>query len=179
MVNGTNLSGSAGLAVTAAVDKRFVINGGGLNVECTGSTIHVVNPEIKSPNTGSASSVALTGCQTTNENCTVPAEPRTVPVSAEVTLEGALATKVVIRPTAGTTIATVKFSGELCSVAGIKAVTGDMNVSWSSGQDERTSQLAEVNVTVAQNLLLIPSSAISMTGSGLLRLATERPWSFL
>jgi hypothetical protein len=179
MVNGALLSGTQALATTAAVDKKGVINGGGLNIECEGSVLKGTNPEIISTNKGKAKALTFTVCKTTNANCTVPAEIGTVPIEAEATLEGALGVQAVFKPQTGTTFATVKFSGELCAVAGIKAITGDANTSAPTGQDERTLQLLEINVTTAQNLLFIASNAASMTGSALLKLASGAPWSFL
>lgn len=180
MVNGTNLTGSAALATTAHTDVTGKLNGGGLNIECSGD-LKGASPEIKVGAKGSASSLTFTTCGTTNANCTVPAEISTVPVSvlAELDPGNALATTVLFTPTAGTIFATVKFSGEKCAVAGIKPVTGKATALAPTGKDERTEQELEINTTEAAKELFIASSAASLTGAALLLLSTRQGWSFL
>jgi hypothetical protein len=179
MTSGTLLTGTAALATTAAVDKKYVVNGAGLNLECNGSVIKFAVPELVAASKLEAAALTFTGCTTTNANCVVPAELGTVPIQAEATLEGALAAKATFKPQTGSTFVTMKFSGEACAVAGVKTITGDANMTLASGQDERTLQLLEANVTAAQNLLFFIGSAASLTGSALLRLASGQPWSFL
>jgi hypothetical protein len=180
MVNGTSVVGGAELASTAAVDKKSVLNGGGLNIECSGSAVNSVWPEaLAATNRLRMAKLGLTGCATTNANCTVPAEIGTVPVEAATTLEGVLGAKAVFKPQSGTTFATIKFSGEACAVAGVKAVTGDANTSLPTARDERTAQLLEVSVSSAQNLLFFASGAASLTGSELLQQIHGSTWSFL
>jgi hypothetical protein len=178
MVNGTLLSGSAALATSAPSDETAALNGGGLNIECKGP-LDGTKPEIKSSNTGSAQALTFTECTTGNENCSVPTSIGTVPVLAEATLEGALAVPVKFKPETGTIFATIKFSGEKCSVAGIKPVTGKVTASGPTGQDERTTQELAVNVTVASAELFIASSAASLKGAALLKLQSGQGWSFL
>jgi hypothetical protein len=178
MVNGTLLSGSAALATSAPSDETAVLNGGGLNIECSGPGDQT-KPEIKSPNKGSAASVIFTGCMTKDANCSVPASIGTVPVLGEATLEGALAVQVKFKPETGTIFATLKFSGEICSVAGIKPVTGKVTASRPTGQDERTVQEMVVNTTEGAGELFIASSAASLKGAALAKLQNGLPWSFL
>jgi hypothetical protein len=178
MVNKATLVGSKKLATTAQVDKKGVLTGGGLNIECNGTLLEGSSPEIRASDVGFASSLTFTGCATTNVNCTVPANIGTVPILAQAFLEGALAVKAVFRPEAGTTFATIKFSGEKCAVSGVKPVTGDVETNAPTGQDERTLQLLEVN-QAATGLLKIASSAATLTGSALLKLESSETWSFL
>jgi hypothetical protein len=181
MSSGSLISGSVPLASTSPVDRKYQLNGGGLNIECEGSSTHKIE-EIHNHTVivglPLLNKKTILSCTTTNANCTVPALT-TVPLIAEPTLEGTLGVRLVTKPISGTTIATVKFSGELCAVAGTKAITGDFNSALPTGQDERTSQLQEINVSTAQNLLFIASSAASFTGAELLTLASGKPWSFL
>jgi hypothetical protein len=181
MAGGTNIATTTvALASTAAVDKKFELNGGGLNIECTSANdfidffyLDLIPPRLLFVH------FLWPGCTTTNANCTIPATLTTVAGVGEPTLQGALAAGITWKPSSGTAFATVKFSGELCAVAGVKAITGDFNSSLTTGQDERTSQLLEVNVTSAQNLLFIASSAASLSDAVLLKLESGQSWSFL
>ena len=177
MVNGTNLTSSAALATTAQVDKKGVLEGGTLNIECKGN-LKGTSPEIKSGNIGVASSLIFTECTTTNAHCSIPTTLGTVPISAEAVLSGALAVKATFKPKTGTIFATILYSGEECAVSGQKAVTGDVETNAPTGQDERTDQILEVN-QAATGLLKIASSAASLTGSVLILVASRQAWSFL
>jgi hypothetical protein len=178
MVNGANLVGNKKLATTAQVDKKGILTFGGLNIECNGTLLEGSSPEIRAPDAGFASSLTFTGCATTNQNCSVPANIGTVPILAKASLDGALAVKAVFRPETGTTFATINLSGQKCAVSGVKPVTGDMETSVPTGQDERTLQLLETN-QAATGLLQVASSAASLTGSALLKLESGETWSFL
>jgi hypothetical protein len=179
MVGGTQLVGSAALATTAAVDERGFLSGGGVELECTGTTLKGVLPAIEASNKGSASSLTFTGCSAKTKNCTLASgEVTTVPVSAEATLEtgGVAAT---FSPKSGTLFATFKFNGESCAVSGLKAVTGKAITKTPGGQEEKTLQLLSVNTTATEGVLKLGSAAAKFEGSALLKLASGLPWSFL
>jgi prolyl oligopeptidase PreP (S9A serine peptidase family) len=180
MVGGTLLSGSEALATTAAVDENGKLLASGITIECKGSTLNGVAPEIKSPNTGSATSLIFTQCQSKTESCTItPEELKTVPLNVEATLEGALAVVATFTPKTKTTFATIEYKGEDCALEGLDAVTGKAKVLAPTGQDERTLQLINAITTEASGELKDGSSPATLTGSALLKLASGKPWSFL
>jgi hypothetical protein len=178
MVNGTLLNGSAALATTAASEETLTLNGAGLNIECKGP-VDALKPEIKSVNRGAAASYTFTVCDTKNGGCEVPSEMSTGPVLAEATLEGALAVKLVAKPESGTVFTTVKFFGEKCAVAGNKPVSGKGTSTGPRSQDEGTAGLVSINITEGGGELFIASSAVSLKGSGLVKLQSSQAWSFL
>jgi hypothetical protein len=180
MIGGTQLTGSAALASTAAVDEVIKLSGGGVEVECTGTTINGISRELKGSNKGSASSIVITGCRTLSSHCTLSStEIGTTPIEAEATLEGTLGIASVFTPKTGTTVATVKFNGESCPVAGLKAVTGKFITKSPEGQDEHTLQLTSINTAATEAVLKLGSSAARASGSALPKLASGLPWSFL
>jgi hypothetical protein len=182
MLNGTLLKAegltSAALATEVIVDEEFELNaGGGLQVECGGLLID--NGKIADPNDLLVEHLLFNNCKTVTANCTVPTAIATVAILAEVTLDGVLHVKGVAKPETGTTFATIKYSGELCSIAGIKAATGDAEVLGDEGQDEHTDQLILGVQSAAGKLLFFSSNPASFTGAGLVLLANSKPWSFL
>jgi hypothetical protein len=180
MVGGTQLVGSAAVATTAAVDEVYKASAGGLEVECSGATLNNVKPEISAANKGTSASIVFTGCKSLTKSCAISkSEIATVPVTIEVTLEGALGVSSTFSPQSGTLINTFKFEGEACSVAGLKAVTGKATTSTPVGQDEHTLQLSSVNTSATSAELKLGASAASVSGSSLLKLASGLPWSFL
>jgi hypothetical protein len=179
MVNGTQLLGSAAVATTAKVTEPYNLSGGGLNIKCSSSVAQAVKPEIKAPNKVSVSSGISSECTTMNANCTVPTSIATVPTIAEITLDGALATVGVVKPQTGTIFSTIKFSGEACAVAGVKAMTGSFRTVTPTGQDERPIQLSESKTTEAEKTLFLSGVAVSASAAGLGTLASGLWWNFL
>jgi hypothetical protein len=179
MVNGTNLKGSAALATTAAVDEDGILVGAGFHIQCSGKTANSIAPEIKSPNTGRASSLEYTECEG-EEPCKINSPTiKIFPVTEEATLEGVLATVATFKPATGTVFATIKFEGTECGLAGETPFKGQFKVLAPFGQDEGT--LGQVNsiTTEASKELLVGGSAAGAKGSVLLQLAHGEPWSFL
>jgi hypothetical protein len=181
MLNGTLLSSeglpSAPIATEGVVDEKFELNGGGgLNVGC--ETLLDIRGEIKTVAKASATTLSFGKCKTPTANCEVPATLATVPVEIEFTLDGTLAIKGNAKPQTGTTLATIKFSGEACALAGVKSVTGAAELLAPEGQDERTDQLLK-GVQAATGQLKFSSNAASFVGSALILLANRNSWSFL
>jgi len=180
MVNGTQLTSTAAVASTSSVDEVMKLSGGGIEVECTGKTVQMLNPTITAANRGNTSSLILGGCAAKTTNCDLSVTSiRTLPLTMEVTLEGALNTEGKITPTTGTELATFKFEGEKCAVAGTKPVTGSAVVSFPRGQVEFALHPGEVNITATELTLKLASSAAKISGAALVRLASSTPWSFL
>jgi hypothetical protein len=174
-VNGEELSGSAALATTAAVDKPFLLEGGGMNMECTGP-LTGASPELTGPAKLTASSITFSGCKTSNANCTVPTTLATLPLVAEATEQTYPEDKALFTPKTGTIFATIKFAGEKCAVAGTKPVTGRATIVLPAGQSERTLQ--EIRVDTPSEELRLGSSAATLKGTVLLGTAGRAPWSF-
>jgi hypothetical protein len=189
LVNGTLLTGDqkASLATTAAVDQNGVLKFKTVTIECKGSTLDGVDPLIEAlhNNLGSAASLQFLGCSATPASkCELEGQPVTIgtlPVTTEPTLEGALGVAATFRPISGTTFATLKFTEKTeCAVSAEKLpVTGSAPATAPTGQDERTLQLLNVNVSSATGLLKVGNSAASLEGSALLKLASSLPWSFM
>jgi hypothetical protein len=180
MVGGTQLTGSAALASTAAVDETIKLTAGGVEIECTGVTADGISQEIKASNKGAASSIGFTGCQALTRNCALSSnEIGTVPVVAEATLEGTLAITSVFVPKGGTILVTFRFEGEACSIAGLKAATGKVITSSPVGQDEHTLQLASINTAATEAVLRAGNITAKLSGSALAKLTSGLPWSFL
>jgi hypothetical protein len=60
LIEGEEMATSAALVTTAAVDKAFVLEGAGLNIECTGS-LTSTSPEIVAPAKLAAASISFNG----------------------------------------------------------------------------------------------------------------------
>jgi hypothetical protein len=170
-VEGSELTGSAALATTAAVDKTFVLTGGGLNLECSGS-LSSTNPQIAAPAKLTAASITFSGCKTTNANCEVPATVTTGPVSSELAELTYPEDKAVFTPKTGTLFATVKYTGEKCAIAGNKPLSGKATTTLPTGQEEKVTQELKANTSVGSSELLIASSAAELTGAALLKLTS-------
>jgi len=187
LVNGTLLTGTqtAALATTAAVDQNGVLKFKGITVTCTGTTLNGVTPLIEaSGNKGSAGSLGFTGCSGGGENCTLALADSsigTLPVvTGEVTLEGTLGVQATFKAKTGTLFTTLKFEGASCAIASeVQPVKGTAHATGPTGQDSNVLQLLSVNATSASEELKVGSSAASLIGSALLKLASSLPWSFM
>lgn len=180
MVNGTNLTGTKALATTAAVDKVSTLTAGGVTVTCSGSTLNSVSPVINgATEMGNASSLEFTSCAG-NTVCLLGGSTiKTLPVLLDLTLDGALAVKGRFLATnSSKLLATLKFEGVECALAGTQGVTGSATVLAPTGQDERTLQQLNATSEESGSLKLGPSAA-TLTGSILVRLASGEPFSFL
>jgi len=185
MVGGTNLASGASeaLATTAAVDQPGLLKISTVEVECTGNTLNGTAPKIEGTNKGSATSLEFTGCAAKSP-CSLAGQNAggvigTLPITAEATLEGALAVVATFSPKTGTTFTTIAFTGASCSLSGVQPVTGHAKVLAPTGQDERTLQLINAVVTAASDELKVGGSAAELKGSALLQLASGKTWSFL
>jgi hypothetical protein len=180
MVNGTMLIGSKAVATTAAVDEFIKIKAAGVTIECKGSTINGVAPELKSPNRGGAASLEFTACKSITANCEISSEKiSTRTILLEATLEGALAIKVSLVPETKNGFATIEYDGALCALQGVQPLSGKWTMLAPTGQDERTLQLLNLVTTEASGELKVGSSAAELKGSALWRLASGESWSFL
>jgi len=182
MVNGTMLSGSKKLMTTGKVTQAGLLKGSGVEVECQGSEIGGVNPEIVAPNKGGASSVTFNGCLTVRESaktCTLNTKTvSTVPVLlTELTLDGTLAVKGAIVPETKTTFASLTFTGAECALLGTQPVTGKVLILASLGQDEMTWQ--PVLLFSDAGSLKLGSGGAELHGAGELATENLEPWSFL
>lgn len=185
MVNGSQLTGTAALANTAAVDGP---NGGTLTaaqvkVHCSGTTLKGENPKINgATGMGDASSLEFTGCVGEgacplgeHQGTTV----KTLPVLVDLTLNGATADKGVFLATNSSKLfATIEFGGTECSFAGVNGVTGTQGFLAPTGQTENAVQLLEAE-TLTTGELKLASAAATLKGAILVKLASGLPFSFL
>ncbi|HEY3827822.1 MAG TPA: hypothetical protein VGL57_01370 [Solirubrobacteraceae bacterium] len=179
IVNGTNLKGTAKVSSTAAVMKKFVFKFSGITAECTGQNVVHVGGEIESPNKGSASSIEFNGCTTVaGSKCLLSSTKiSSLPVKAEVTLEGLLAVRATVTPKTGTLFTTLLFTGATCSIAEeVQSVTGQMSETEPTGRKEMAKQ--EVIVKGGGGIE-VSGSAATVEGSALVSLSSGLPWSFL
>jgi hypothetical protein len=177
MLNGTLLSGSAALATTAVVDEPYTLSGGGVNLECGGpndfdGTLHGKDSVLVGHEN-------ILGCSTELANCSVDSTYSTLPLVGEATLEGALADKVTFKPATGTLFSTIKFSGEKCAIAGVVPISGKATSKLVTGQDERTSQLLQFNITEASKELFIGGTPLALKAGELVKVQSGQTWSFL
>jgi hypothetical protein len=181
MLNGTMLTAegltSAAIATEATIDSTVTLSDEVENVECSGRVL-LDNASIRVVNDILIGRVLFGGCATETKNCEVGESQGVGPLLIEFTLDGVLHAKGLVRPETGTVLSTIKFSGELCAVSGVKALTGAYEVLIDEGQDERTDQLWLYKQT-ANGLLKLGSSPASYVGAVLVLLANSRPWSFL
>lgn len=182
MVNGTLLSGSAALASTAAVEKPGTLTAAGVTIECTSSTLHSIESEIKSPNTNAIRSVEYSGCSSVTASCALAGGTgviATLPFTGEVTLSGSSGVVDTFTPKTKSLFATIGYEGEICALKGVQPVTGKAKILAPTGQEERTVQQASSLVTEASGELKVGSAPASIVGTVLSKLASGLPWSFL
>jgi hypothetical protein len=178
MVGGTNLTGTAALATTAAVDQSAVLKFKEITVTCKGKTLNGLAPIIESSNKGSASSLEFTECAAAGKCELVGTKINTAPISVEATLDGVLAVTATFKPKTTNVFTTLLFTGTLCGIGGeVQGVTGHVAVLAPTGQDERTVQ--QINVDAAGTALEVGEAPATLTGSALLKLASGKTWSFL
>jgi hypothetical protein len=182
LITGTLLVGSASLASSAFVDEEGVMSFGSTTMKCSANTLTGLNPEIESPNMISATSLIFNACKVTSAGeCSLSSGTSigTLPVLAEVTLDGPSGIRGVVKPKTASTLATIKFEGIACAETGKVPIKG--TVSWLTprGQTERTWQLRGVNVTAATKELEVGNTAASFKTSILGKLASSLPWSFM
>ncbi len=179
MVGGTNLATTAALANTAKVDKVGTLTAAGITITCEGEELKGLNPVISAPNMGLASSLEFTECKVTTGSATCSTDNKvikSVPLLAEVTLDGTGA-KATFLPETKSTFATIQFLGASCALLGVQPVTGKAVVKAPTGQTESASQLIELSTS--ESSLKVGSSAATLEGSALLKLASGENWSFL
>jgi hypothetical protein len=181
-VGGERLTGSEPLATTAAIDEDGRLKFGGTEVICSGKNLNATAPVIEASNKGSATSLLFTGCEVTLHGCRLSGqnsggEIGTLPVTTELTLEGALAAVATLKPNTGL-FATIAFTGAGCTITGVQPFRGTAQVSFPTAQDESTLQLMNYIATAASGELKWGSNPASLEGSALLKLAGGRPWSF-
>jgi hypothetical protein len=164
----------AALATTAKVTENFKLAAAGVTIECTGANLNSISPEIVGPSKIAASSLTFSECKA-NTNCTVTKTIGTVPVLAELTEQTAPEDKAVFAAETKTTIATIKYEGELCALEGIQPITGKASISLPRGQEGKTLQEIRANTTSGE--LKLGSNAATLKGVAELRLASGKEFA--
>lgn len=180
MVNGSQLTGTAALATTAAVDQKIELLApeAGVTIICNNKTLNSASPTINGSNEmGSATSLELTECANFGP-CGISAGGILLTqVLIDLTLDGTLATKGRFLPLSKN-FATIKFEGAECGIAGVQPVSGGITFLMPTGQDERTLQLITFTNEEPGSVKVGKDSA-EFKGSFLVRLASGLPFSFL
>jgi len=182
LIKGTLLSGAAQLATTDFVDEHVIITFSGTTIQCTSNTLGGVGPKIESPNMHSATSLVFKECAVTSGgecNLSSGTTIGSLPILSEVTLDGPLAIRGVVKPQIANTLATFQLEGANCAVEGKQPLTGDFEWLAPEGQDERTWQLFSVHVIESSKLLKVGGLGALLKLSILLKLASSLPWSFM
>jgi hypothetical protein len=182
LIKGTLLTGIAKFANTSFVDELDNFTFSGTEITCSSTTLEAVGPQIESPNMASATSLVFKGCAVTSGgDCSLTSGPTigTLPILTEVTLDGPLAVRGVIKAQKATTLATIQLEGANCAEEGKQVITG--SVSWlaPAGRDERTLQLLGTNVSEASGELKVGGVHTELKGSFLSKLASSLSWSFM
>lgn len=182
MVNGTELSGPASLATTAAKvrDPKLVFSS--VTIECAGETINSVSPQLESPNRGTLKVLEFTGCDAVGKNCQLAGtKVATVPLSLEATLEGFANVGIKFVPkSAGTLLATIAFEGSKCDLAEeIQPLKGSFKGHLEVGQAETVTQELVVSVPESSGELKVGSTNALMNLAAKLKLASGKAWSLL
>lgn len=168
-VAGTELTGTAALATTAAVYENFKLSSGGITIECSG-TLNSVEGELQASEKISASHLTFSGCKVASP-CSVPESISTVPLVAELTKAEEPEERATFVPQKNSVLATIKFTGELCPYAGIKALTGKATFALPGADLEVATQVAKA-LLATKGELLLASSAAELTGGAELKLAS-------
>jgi hypothetical protein len=185
LVNGTLLTGTqtAAVATTAAIDTKVIFGYGGIAIRCSTSALQVIGPQIESGSKISAASVLFKECKATGENCSLSSAMGgtigTLPITSEVTLDGALAVQGVAKPQAGGIFATLKFEGEVCAETAKVPIKGTVQWLAPTGQDGRVSQLANVNISLSSGELEGGDQLAFLELGSLGKLASSLSWSFM
>lgn len=187
MVGGTSLTGSEALATTAKVDENGVLVAAGVTITCEGGTLNGVKPQIEEAgNKGSVESLEFTGCSAAGENCKLAGQNAggtigTLPIHVSLELQPGSSSIVLATflPNSGTTFATIAFTGSGCSLSGKQPVNGKALVEGPTGQEEKVTQEIKAITSQASGLLKVGGDSASLAGAALLKLVSEKTWSYL
>ena len=187
-VNGAKLTTSAALSTTAAVDqttKLLVPSVGDLTIECSGTTLDGINPEIKNPDRGFAAALRFLTCNTvTPANCELSNPNETITTSeilARAFLGAGEEDRVLFSPETKATFANIAFaSTNTCAFTSTQAVKGAVTIGAPTGQLELAAQAIVGLGSVENNSLEIGSGnkAYLIGGKALLTLQSGSKWSF-
>lgn len=174
LVGGSELTSTAALATTAAVDQAFKLKGSGVTIECTGHSLNAASPEITSTDGLNTTKLTFNECSSASPSCTVSKTIQTVPLETEF-IEGTLQEdNAFLASKTKTTLATIKYEGAECALSGTQALTGKISANFPTGQEEKTLQTVKVNTTEASEYLKLDGAAAELTGSALIKLASQQ-----
>lgn len=175
-VEGSELTGSAALATTAAVDEAFKLEVPSVatTVKCSGSTLSSTSPEIVAPSRIAMASITFSSCKTEGTGgCTLAAETiSSLPLLAELTELTYPEDKAAFTPKTKKTFAAIHFEGGTCALAGIQPVTAATKLSATlpTGQEEKTLQQIKVKTTKGD--LKLGLNEAELTGAALIKLGS-------
>jgi hypothetical protein len=177
-VEGSTVFG--GTAKTEAISPSPIsITGGKLTgdgIEITCPTLTINGGLIKEGSSGSATSVAFSGCLETVDQAECVLESSTITTVA-VTANIVGTNEIEFKPTTGTEFVTVKLNnvaGKVCPVKGKFKVTGSARATFGTAQEEEVSHTLTLN---SKSALFINENASTIAGSGSLKLTSGKKWS--
>jgi hypothetical protein len=181
-IEGRELAGTAALATTASVDEAFKLKiaaaGEPITIECTGTNLNSVTPEIVASSRIAAASLTFSGCNASGSNCSLATKGiTTVPLLAELTGQTYPEDKENFTPKTKIAFATFKFNGALCALEGIQAVTGKATTTLPTGGEEKALQQVKAKTTKGD--LKVGGSEAELTGAALIKLATGELYKLL
>lgn len=184
MVQTAALTKVQAIEAPAVVDSNgFVITAGQAQIVCKATVLGMTEPVINGvTNMLDASSLKFQECEG-NQICPLGLLQgkaiQTLPVLADLTLQGLLADKGHFLSTnTSHTFATIEFGGAECPFAGVNILKGSQGFLMPTGQDERDQQLFTTETLVANELVMSGTPA-SISGSFLVHLPLNLPFSFL
>ncbi len=187
-VGGTQLTGTAALATTAAVEDSVVLSIPAIHivVSCEGSTLGAEKPEIVSTNTLKAKSVIFKECWTSEPatRCALENQPINIPTEPirgvmSLGLTKTTADQMVLSPQTKKILATIPFAtGNTCALEGEEPLAGNVTVRAPTGQSEETLQAIKGLGSMENNSLEIAGIKTFVEACPVLKLASGSKWGF-
>jgi hypothetical protein len=180
MVNGTILTGTAGLPGTVATTPASLEDPElEISIKCNSKVVDGTNLQISAPSGGGADGLSFLECEAlTPAGCSLQSPTiATLPLAfLEITLEGALAIAGGIKPRIKVTLGSFDLVGKACAIASIYTLGGTIALLAPLGQDERTLQ--EILITDGGRFKINSNPGrLDLTLSA--SLVSKQGWSFL
>lgn len=181
LVLGSLLVGTAAIALATITHEKGVLSYPAAKITC--AKLDIQKGEIQEPDLVLVGSLLFLECKAIEPpTCHLSAENEagigTLPLEALVTLDGSLAVKGKGKPkNANKVFATFKLEGGSCGPSGKQVVTGTATILAPEGQDERLWHLVNALIETTGELE-VGNTPATITGSALVKLENDMPWSF-
>ncbi len=182
MVEGKPLSGTEELATSALVlaEGELKVLPAVTTIKCTAHEVGIAGGKIIAPDGILASSISFKQCEGEGACAGIAnsKEIKTLPIDGLASLDGSLATYILVLPETKTTFATIGFTNELCALFPTQPVTGDASLLAHDGFDEQVRH--RVLGFSLPKALKVGSSEADLRGLvGDIELKSKKSWSFL